>query len=105
MHPPTIETMASGDLSLTITEDTAWETFPNQAADFVRKFRGIVLKRIDTPVERMWIVLIKWRPFYLTFEDFPLRMTLDSMNGSCASVIHDIHDKLLAEAQSKKPVS
>lgn len=92
--------MASGNLSLTITEDTAWETFPDQAADFVRRFGGTVLKRIDTPAERMWIVLIKWRPFYLTFEDFPLRMTLDSMNRSRVSVIHEIHAKLLAEAQS-----
>jgi hypothetical protein len=100
MNQPTIETMASGNLSLTITEDTAWETFPDQATDFVRRFGGIVLKRIDTPVERMWLVLIKWRPFYLTFEDFPLRMTLDSMNRSCVSVIHDIHAKLLAEAHS-----
>jgi hypothetical protein len=101
MNPPKIETMASGNPSLTITEYTAWETFPAQAADFVRKFGGIVLKRVDTPVERMWIVLIKWRPFYLTFEDFPLRMTLDSMNRSCASVIHEIHAELLAESQSQ----
>jgi len=102
MNVPAIETMASGSLSLTITEDTAWETFPGQAADFVRRFRGIVLRRIDTPVERMWIVLIKWKPFYLTFEDFPLRMTLDSMHRSCASVIHDIHAELVAETQSQK---
>lgn len=104
MDLPTIETMVSGNLSLTITEDTAWETFPDQAADFIRKFGGIVLRRVDTPVERMWIVLIKWRPFYLTFEDFPLRMTLDSMNRSCASMIHDIHGKLLVEAHSQKPL-
>lgn len=104
MSFPKIETMASGNPSLTITEETAWETFPDQAADFVRRFGGIVLKRIDTPVERMWIVLIRWRPFFLTFEDFPLRMTLDSMNRSCASVILDIHAKLLAEAESQKPV-
>ena len=101
MSTPSIETMASGNPSLTITEDTEWETFPDQAADFVRRFGGIVLKRIDTPVERMWIVLIKWRPFYLTFEDFPLRMTLDSMNGSCASVIHEIHAQLIAEARQQ----
>lgn len=96
--------MASGNPSLTITEDTTWETFPDQASDFVRRFGGTVLKRIDTPVERMWIVLIKWRPFYLTFEDFPLRMTLDSINGTCASVIQEIHASLLAEAHSEKPV-
>ena len=98
---PSIETMASGNPSLTLTEDTEWETFPDQAADFVRMFGGIVLKRIDTPVERIWIVLIKWRPFYLTFEDFPLRMTLDSMNSSCASVIHEIHAHLIAEARQQ----
>ena len=104
MNLPTIETMASGDPSLTITEDTAWEIFPEQAIDFVRRFGGTVLKRIDTPVERMWIVLIKGQPFYLTFEDFPLRMTLDPMNSSCASVIYEIHDVLLAEARAEKPV-
>ena len=102
MNMPAIETMASGNLSLTITEYTAWEAFPDQAADFVRRFRGIVLRRIDTPVERMWIVLIKWKPFYLTFEDFPLRMTLDSMHRSCASIIRDVHAELVAEAQSQK---
>lgn len=105
MQLPTLERMASGNLSLTITEDTGWETFPDQAADFVRKCRGIVLIRIDTPAERIWIVLIKWRPFFLTFEDLPWRMTLDSMHGSCTSVIHDIHARLLAEVQTQKCAS
>lgn len=104
MKLPTIETMASGNPSLTITEDTAWESFPDQAADFVRKFNGIVLKWIDTGGDRMWIVLIRWRPFFLSFDDLPLRMTLDSMNRFCAPVIHDIHAALLAEATSQKPL-
>ena len=98
MKHPEIEVMASGNLSLTITENTSWEDFPMQAANFVQKFRGIVLKRIDTPVERMWVVLINWRPFYLTFEDLPLRMSLDSMSRFCTPVIRDIHTRLLAEA-------
>jgi hypothetical protein len=67
---PTIETMASENPSLTIPEDTSSETFQDQPIDYVRRFGGTVLKRIDTPVKRMWIVLSKWRPFYLTFEDF-----------------------------------
>ncbi len=101
MNLPTIETMASGNPSLTITEDIAWETFPDQAADFLRRFNGIVLKRIDTGVDRMWIVLIKWRPFFLTFEDFPLRMTLDSMNRFFTPVVQEIHAELIAEAKSQ----
>lgn len=103
MNVPTIETMASGNPSLTISEATTWESFPDQAAAFVERFGGIVLKRIDTPVERMWIVLIRWRPFFLTFEDLPLRMPLDSMNSSCASVIGDIYAKLLADVPWHKP--
>jgi hypothetical protein len=42
---------------------------------------GYVLKKIDTPVERMWILLIKWRPFWLTFDDFSRGMSLDSMSS------------------------
>jgi hypothetical protein len=81
--------MASGNLSLPITEEVSWESFPEQAQEFVNRFGGIVLKRIDTPVERMWIVLIKWRLFWLTFEDFPLGLSLDSMIRFCNSVIRD----------------
>jgi hypothetical protein len=103
MSLPTIEIMASGNLSLIITEDTAWETFPGQAAAFVRRFNGIVLKRIDTAVDRMWIVLIKWRPFFLTFEDFPLQMTLDSMNRFCTPVVQEIYAELITEAESQTP--
>lgn len=93
--------MASGNPSLTITRDTAWDTFPDQAADFVRKFNGIVVARVNNGVDQMWIVLIKWRPFFLTFEDLPLRITLDSMSRCCAPVIGEIHAKLLDETISK----
>ncbi len=89
--------MASGNPSLTITENTSWETFPAQAAEFVQRFRGVVLKRFDTPAERMWIILIKWRPFFLTFEDLPTRMTLDTMSRYCTPVIRDIHAKMHAD--------
>jgi hypothetical protein len=91
MSSPTIELMASGNLSLTITEDVSWESFPKQAEAFVQRFSGSVLIRINTGVDRMWIVLIKWRPFFLTFEDLPIRMTLDSMSRFCNPVIRTIY--------------
>ena len=91
---PAITKMASGNLSLLITENVSWESFPEKAAEFVKRFHGHVLKRIDTPVERMWIVLIKWRPFYLTFDDYPLGLTLDSMTGLCNSVVLELHKEL-----------
>lgn len=102
METPRVSTMASGNLSLPITEEVSWESFPEHAQWFLRRFNGRVLKRIDTPVERMWVVLIKWRPFWLTFEDFPLGLTLDSMSRLCNPVVHQIHEALKAETYNKR---
>ena len=56
---PCIKRMASGNLSLLITEDVSWESFPEQARIFTDRFGGKVIVRIATPVERMWTVTIK----------------------------------------------
>jgi len=93
---PKITQMASGNLSLLITEDVTWESFPIQASVFLKAHRGIVLKRIDTPVERIWIVLVRWRPFWLAFDDVSLGMSLDSMSHLCNSVVRDIHASIKA---------
>lgn len=93
--------MTSGNLSLLITEEVSWESFPEQAQRFVNRFKGRVLKRTDTPVERVWVVLIKWRPFWLSFEDFSLGMSLDAMNSFCNPVIRELHRVLSAETHNK----
>jgi hypothetical protein len=97
MEAPSITTMASGNLSLLITEDVSWHSFPKRAQQFLDRFDGRVLKRVDTPVERMWIVLIKSCQFWLTFEDFPLGLSLDSMNDLCNPVIREIYQTLKAD--------
>lgn len=91
---PTIVTMASGNLSLLITEDVSWESFPSLAQTFMERVGGKVLFRIDTPVERLWIVLVKWRPFWLTFDDFPLGMSRDSMSIFCNPVVRVLYNQL-----------
>lgn len=98
METPSITMMASGNLSLLITEAVTWESFPEQAQRFVDRFQGRVLKRTDTPVERIWEVEIDGCPFWLTFEDFPLGLSLDSMNSLCNPVIQKIHGALAAVA-------
>ena len=94
-NAPYIRTMASGNLSLLITEDVSWESFPDQAQDFTDKVGGEVIERIDTPVERMWTVRIKGCEFWLSFEDFPLGMSLDSKSGSCNSVVRELYSVLV----------
>lgn len=85
-----IQPMASGNLSLFITDEISWDSFPSAAGAFVRRVGGRVVRRTDTPVERMWIVLIRWRPFFLTFDEFPLGLTLDSMSRWCNPAIQDL---------------
>ena len=84
--PYTTTKMASGNLSLTISEDTSWESFPDEARAFLRKVGGRLILRTDTPVERVWNVIIRWRPFWLAYDDFG-GMTLDSIHSSCNSVV------------------
>jgi hypothetical protein len=85
-----IQPMASGNLSLFITDQVSWESFPSAAQAFVQRVGGRVVRRIDTPVERMWIVVIRWRLFFLTFDNFPLGLSLDSMSRWCNPVIQNL---------------
>lgn len=87
--------MASGDLSLFITEDVSWESFPAQAQNFTNRLGGEVIGRIDTPVERMWTVKIQGCEFWLSFDDFPLGMSLDAKSSSCNPVIRKLYTVLV----------
>jgi hypothetical protein len=89
--------MASGNFSLLLTEDVSWSSFPNQAQRFIDLFGGEVIERIDTPVERVWKVTIKECSFWLTFEDYPLGLSLDAKDSSCNSVIQELHDELVGK--------
>ncbi len=93
-NTPKLSKMASGNLSLLITDDVSWESFPEKASDFVKRHKGIVLRKTDTPFGRVWVVVIRWRPFWLTFEDYPLGLSLDSMSRFCNAVVQDIYEHL-----------
>ena len=94
---PRITRMASGNLSLLLTEDVSWESFPGVALAVTKKLNARVIIRIETPVDRMWIVLIRWRPFFLTYDDFPNELTLDSMSRVCNSVVCELYEGLTGE--------
>ena len=91
---PCIRTMASGDLSLLITEDVSWDSFSTQAQRFTDRFGGKVLECIDTPAERIWTVQIRGCKFWLSFDDFPLGMSLDSKSSKCNRVVQELYGVL-----------
>ncbi|GEM_PF-3882695 len=90
-----LDKTASGKLSLFLTEDVTYETFPSKAKKFLKLVGGLKLISIKSFDIRTWVVLIKYRPYFLTFDDLPWGMSLDPMRGSSNSVIQKLYQKLV----------
>ena len=89
-----IEKKSSGKLSLFVTERVSYEKFPIVAREFLNLVGGIKLFSTDGPDIRMWTVLIKFRPYFLVFDDFPWGLSLDPMKGSSDKVIQNLYKQL-----------
>ena len=86
----TINKMASGHLCLEITKNVSWEDFPEYARDLIKMLKGQILNRVDAPDVRIWDVIISKRKYRLTFDDYPLMVSLESTNDEADSEINKI---------------
>jgi hypothetical protein len=93
--------MASGNLSLLISDDVSWETFPGLAQSFTDRFGGAVIKRIDSPVERIWTVTIQGCEFWLSFDDHS-GMSLDSKSSDGNAVVKELYGALVSGDRSER---
>jgi hypothetical protein len=75
---PKLERMASGNLCIVLAEDVAWQNFPMFATRLLEVVGGSSESGVDTPVDRIRDVTILGQPFWLTYEDYPCRVTLDA---------------------------
>ena len=89
------EQMASGDLSLLLTERISWRSFPSYAETLLEIVGGTVVDRVESPVERVWTVRICGQLFWLAYDDYPLGVSLDSQNSDASSKILEIQQTLL----------
>ena len=83
--------MATGNLSLEIDPHMSWELFPGAAKAFLSQVHGVRLVKVDTPVERLWIVLVRFRLFWLAVDE--MGMSLDSMTKGGSKVILALHGR------------
>lgn len=90
-------TMASGNLSLKLTEDMNWDKFPDFAEEFVKYFGGEIISRSDSVDIRVWEVIIDNSVFWLSYDDFPSGVSLDSKDKESSAIILKIRDVILAE--------
>jgi len=70
--------MASGNLCLELTDKISWESFPKEAERLLKLFNGKVTSKADAVDIRVWKIIIKGKEFNLTFDDFPVMMSLES---------------------------
>ena len=88
--------MASGDLSLVVTDRVGWALFGPYARAILWALGGRVVSRADTPVERVWQVNVDGRDYWLCFNDWGLGVSLDSQDGAASDYITQIKRRLLA---------
>ncbi len=87
MNPPyRIIQMASGDLSLSISQAVSWEDFPACANAFLQQTGGLVTRKTENAAERVWEVLIQGQQFLLSYDDY-MGMSLDATSSLCNDII------------------
>ncbi len=92
----TIQPMASGELSLLLSERVSWEDFPGYARTVVTVVGGSIEDEADSPVERVWAVTVRGAPFWFSFDE--LGASLDSRDSKASSVLPVLQQELLAYA-------
>lgn len=90
-----INKMASGHLSLDITEKINWEEFATFAEKFIKFFNGSILSKVDGPDIRIWEVDINNHNFRLIFDDYPIMVSLESMDELSDNELKRIRGVLL----------
>ena len=82
-----IERMASGNNALLLSERVSWEAFPEYAESILQLIGGVVVERVDGPVERIWNVEIDGALFWLAFDDWPAGVSLEPRNGAASALV------------------
>lgn len=88
-----VREMASGELSLLLTDRVQWESFPDYVTAILRLVGGSVVDRADGPAERVWTVSIGGQLFWLACDE--IGVSLDAKSRESTLLIASIHETLL----------
>jgi len=75
---PKIIKMASGHLSLELSDNVSYESFLEHAELFLASVGGVIKKRNDSFIMCIWKVEINNREFQLVYDDYPCGVSLES---------------------------
>jgi Protein of unknown function (DUF3630). len=89
-----IETMHSGRACLNLTSHINWDDFPDYAKAVLNLLDGNIDKKTDTIDIRVWEVTIDKERFYLTYDDFPVMVSIESLSSRGDVLLSDFKIKL-----------
>jgi hypothetical protein len=90
-----LEPMASGNEALLLSNRVPWEAFPSYAPALADLLGGKIVDKADSAAERVWTAIIEGRCFFISFDDYPLGVTLEPQDDSAAMLIPTIREKLI----------
>lgn len=94
---PKITKMASGNLSLELSENIFFDDFPEYASLLLSIVDGDIEKKDDSIIMCIWNVVINGRKYMLVYDDYPCSVSLES--SSEESDVYLIQIKKILEAQ------
>ena len=86
--------MASGNLYLELTEQIGWEVFPSYATELLNRIGGIVTDKAEAVDVRIWYVQIESCNVRLVYDDFPVRVSIESQDQAGNELIEQLHGQL-----------
>lgn len=90
-----ISELAPGNLSLSLTQSLGWSEFPEYAETLAAALDGRILSRAESPVDRVWRILIRGQEYWLAFQDDPYDVCLDARYPEASEQIEEIRESLL----------
>jgi len=86
--------MASGHVSLDLSEKVSWEEFPAYAERFRHFCSGVITDRTDAPDARIWGITLNDISLRLVYDDYPQMVSLESSSDAADEEIRRLHKKL-----------
>jgi len=93
---PQIIKMASGHLSLELSDKVSFDNFPAYAELFLSTVDGSLKERNDSVVMCIWEVVVNERKYRLVYDDYPCGVSLESNSDESDKELISIKDVLTA---------
>ena len=87
--------MASGHRSLLLSERVSWDGFREYAEHLAAALHATVTDRADGPDTRVWQITIDDEPFYLSYDDYPVSVSLEARSSGASEMVPEIHRRLV----------